>query len=107
MQYTNREFSDHPVNWDHWLHLETLTANQAAQLMVSLDPHLPASSRTSLEMRAMVRYATAIYRLALDEEMTEAPMSHWLEWGNFHEIHSHPMFVIKTFEWKSLHEQRP
>ena len=102
MGYLRQELHDHPVDWDHWLHKRGLTANQAAQLMMSLDPYLPPARRKSLEMQAIVQYATSIYRLALSQGFREAPMSHWLEWGNMHEIKMHPMFVLKALEWKMM-----
>ena len=103
MRNKNQEMYDYPVDWHHWIHRKTLTANQAAQLMMSLDPYLPSASRKSLEMQVIVRYATSIYQLALSQGFREAPMSHWLEWGNMHEIKMHPLFTIKTFEWKAMY----
>ena len=104
MRNVSREFHDRPVDWKHWLHQKKLNANQAAQLMLSVDPYLPPVSRRSLEMQAIVQYATSIYRLALAHGMREAPMIHWLEWGNLHGINMHPLFAIKAFEWKAMQE---
>ncbi len=90
---------DQPVNWKYWSAMKTLSAGDAAQLMVGINPDLPANKVPP----AQLAYAQKIYRLAKGQEIAAMPIFKWLEWANGFNFKIHPLFALKAIEAEMAH----
>jgi hypothetical protein len=93
-----QSYSDQIVDWRYWSEKKNLSAAQAAQLMVGVNPDLTSSERTEPALKPLLAYATKIFKFAQSKGMREQPMFKWVAWGNTHRINIHPMFALKAIE---------
>jgi hypothetical protein len=88
----------YPVRWDYWMKMKTLTAGQAAHLMVGIDPELPMELRGQNYVSMLLRLGGNIKQTAIDHGFEEASPAAWVEWANSFGFIAHPIFVIETLE---------
>ncbi|MEY4591263.1 MAG: hypothetical protein RIR18_158 [Pseudomonadota bacterium] len=91
-------WDDYPVRWDYWMKMKTLTAGQAAHLMVGVDPELPMALRGEDYVSMLVRLGGHIKQTAMDQGFVKASPAAWVEWANSFGFIVHPIFMIKTLE---------
>lgn len=88
-----------PINWRYWMSMKTLTAEQAARLMVGLDPdifkRLDQNGPTRNETSSQRERARNIERLALNLGMTDATQSKWASWGKEQGFNIHTLFLLE------------
>ena len=74
--------------------MNTLSASDAAQLMVGINPETPASHINP----GHLAYAKKIFKLAANQNKPPAPIFKWLEWANSIGFKIHPIFALKAIE---------
>lgn len=98
--FSEVESNGRSINWRYWMSMKTLSAGQAARLMVGLDPDIFASLNhngpTRNDTSKHRDIARDIERLALNLGMTEAPASEWVSWAKRNGFRLHKLFVVEV-----------
>lgn len=88
------------INWRYWMSMKTLSAAQAARLIVGLDPDIFASlghnGPTRNDTSKLRHRARDIERLALNHGMAAAPASEWLSWARSNGFNIHRLFATEV-----------
>lgn len=88
------------IDWRYWMSMKTLSAGQAARLMVGLDPDifedLSAEKSPKNDTSAKRERAKKIERLALNIGIASSAPAAWLKWAKEQQFNIHRLFELEV-----------